>query len=33
VTDKDALAATSDLVIRIKGDAGARTLTIEGALS
>jgi hypothetical protein len=31
VTDKDALAATSELIIRIKGDAAAKTLTIEGA--
>jgi hypothetical protein len=33
VTDKEALAATSDLRIRIKGDAAAKTLTIEGALA
>jgi hypothetical protein len=31
VTDKDALAATSDLTIRIKGDKDSRTLVIEGA--
>ena len=31
VTDKEALAATNDLLIRIKGDATARTLVIEGA--
>ena len=30
VTDKDALAATSDLCIRIKGDKDSRTLVIEG---
>jgi HSP90 family molecular chaperone len=30
VTDKDALAATSNLCIRIKGDKDSRTLVIEG---
>ena len=32
VTDKDALAATSDLCIRIKGDKDSKTLVIEGEL-